>query len=45
MEKIMGVGLKNAVLLTLFAIVMIVMLKTILIKHPVPGITEVVASV
>ena len=45
MDKLMGVGLKNAVLLTLFAIVMIVMLKTVLVKHPVPGITEVVSAV
>ncbi|WP_200872312.1 hypothetical protein [Priestia flexa] len=45
MEKIMGVGLKNAVLLTLFAMVMIVMLKTIVVKHPIPGVTEVVSAV
>jgi len=45
MEKIMGVGLKNAVLIALFVMVVIVMLKTILVKHPVPGLTEVVATV
>ena len=41
----MGLGLKNAVLLSLFVMVFIVVMKTVLIKHPVPGLTEVASAV
>lgn len=43
--KLAGLGLKNLVLVSLFVIVFIVMLKTILIKHPIAGVTEVVSAV
>ncbi len=45
MNKIAGLGLKNLVLVALFTIVAIVVLKTILTKHPIKGISEVVQAV
>jgi hypothetical protein len=38
-------GLTKALSMALFTIVVIVVLKTILIKHPIPGVTEVVNAV
>lgn len=45
MNKLAGVGLKNLVVISLFTIIFIVMLKTILAKHPVKGVSEVVHAV
>ncbi|MBT2718070.1 hypothetical protein [Bacillus sp. ISL-57] len=44
-SKFLGVGLTKAISLALFTIVVIVVLKTILIKHPIPGVTDVVTAV
>lgn len=46
MEKsLFGVGLVNALLLTFFVMIMIVVMKTVLVKYPVPGMTEVVSAI
>lgn len=45
MQKMAGLGLKNLVLVTLFVIVGIVVLKTVLTKHPIKGVSEVVQAV
>jgi hypothetical protein len=46
MEKtFLGVGLVNALLLTFFVIIMIVILKTVSVKYPVAGVTEVINAV
>lgn len=44
-NKIAGLGLKNLVLTALFTIITIVVLKTVLTKHPIKGVTEVVQAV
>lgn len=44
-EKFAGLGLKNLILVALFTMVFIVALKTISIKHPIPGVTEMVNAV
>lgn len=45
MDKFLGVGLKNAVGLTFFIIIMILMFKVVLNKHPVTGATELVNAI
>lgn len=45
MNKIAGLGLKNLVLVALFTMIFIVILKTVLTKHPVKGVSEVVQAV
>lgn len=45
MEKLMGVGLKNALSLAIFTMLIIVICKVVFTKHQVPGVTEVVAAV
>jgi hypothetical protein len=45
MSKVGGVGLKNLVVIALFTMVFIVMMKVILTKHPVQGVSEVVNAV
>lgn len=44
-EKFAGLGLKNLIVVLLFVIVGIVVLKTVLTKHPIPGVSEVVQAV
>lgn len=44
-KKLAGLGLKNLVLVTLFVIVAIVILKTVMTKHPVKGVSEVIQAV
>ena len=39
-QKLAGLGLKNLILVTFFVIIAIVVLKTILTKHPVKGVSE-----
>jgi hypothetical protein len=43
--KFGGLGLKNLIVCALFTMVFIVAMKTILIKHPVAGVTEMVNAV
>jgi hypothetical protein len=43
--KFGGLGLKNMIVCALFTMVFIVAIKTILIKHPVAGVTEMVNAV
>lgn len=43
--KFLGVGLTNAVGIAVFTILLIVLLKVIMVKYPVPGVTDVVATV
>ncbi len=45
MDKFLGVGLKNAVLLALFTMLIIVMTKVIFTKYPVRGLSELVQAV
>ena len=45
MDKFAGLGLKNMLIISLFTILLIVMLKTILVKHPVEGLSQFVAAV
>jgi hypothetical protein len=45
MDKLAGVGLKNMIVIALFTMIFIVVSKTILTKHPVKGISEVVQAV
>lgn len=45
MDKFLGVGLKNAVLLALFTMLVIVMAKVIFTKYPVRGLSELVQAV
>jgi len=44
-NKFLGVGLFNAVGLTLFAIAFIVILKAVLTKYPVNGLSQIVQAV
>jgi hypothetical protein len=44
-EKFMGVGLKQALSLALFTILVIVALKVIVNKKPIPGVSDVVNAV
>jgi hypothetical protein len=44
-EKFLGVGLKKALALWLFFIILTVMAKTILTKYPVAGLSEIVQAV
>jgi hypothetical protein len=43
--KFGGMGLKNMIVCALFTMVFIVVVKTILIKHPISGVTEMVNAV
>lgn len=43
--KFAGLGLKNLVIVSLFVMMMIVVLKTVLTKHPVKGVSEIVQAV
>jgi hypothetical protein len=43
--KFGGLGLKNMLICALFTMVVIVILKTIVIKHPIAGVTELVNAV
>jgi hypothetical protein len=45
LEKFAGVGLKNVVVIGLMTIIMIVVLKVVLTKHPVKGVTEIISAV
>lgn len=45
MNKIAGLGLKNLILVAVFVIIFIVIMKTILTKHPVKGVSEFVQAV
>lgn len=45
MDKFLGVGLTNALGISLFTMLVIVMLKVIFTKHEVEGISEVVRTV
>lgn len=45
MNRFAGVGLKNLLVIGMFTIVMIVVLKVVLTKHPVKGISDVVNAV
>lgn len=45
MNKIFGVGLPKALALALFTIIVIVMLKVIVTKYPVAGVSEIVQAV
>ena len=45
MGKFGGVGLKNMVVIALFTMIIIVVMKTVLTKHPVKGVSEVVQAV
>ena len=45
MDKFAGLGLKNILVLWLIFILLTVMAKAILTKHPVPGVTEIVQAV
>lgn len=45
MDKFLGLGLKNLIGVLLFVIIGIVVLKTVLTKHPVKGVSEVVQAV
>lgn len=45
MNKLGGVGLKNLIVILLFVILGIVVLKTILTKHPVKGVSEIIQTV
>ncbi|WP_167497650.1 hypothetical protein [Brevibacillus antibioticus] len=42
--KLFGIGLKQAILLSLFMIVMFVLWKTLFTKYPVKGVTEIVQA-
>lgn len=44
-DKFAGLGLKNLIVVSLFTMLMIIVIKTIAIKHPVPGLTEAVAAI
>lgn len=44
-KKFAGVGLKNVVVIGMLTIIMIVVLKVIMSKHPVKGISEVINAV
>lgn len=44
-NKFAGLGLKNLILVALFTMVFIVAVKTILVKHPISGVTEMAAAV
>lgn len=44
-NKFAGLGLKNLILVSLFTMLFIVALKTIMIKHPIAGVTEMVNAV
>lgn len=44
-RKFGGVGLANAFILGLFTILLIVGLKIMMTKKPVPGVTEIVQAV
>ena len=43
--KFAGAGLKNMIVYALFTMVFIVAIKTIFIKYPVAGVTEMVNAV
>ncbi|MGG1343880.1 hypothetical protein ABE244_25650 [Bacillus toyonensis] len=45
MDKFAGVGLKNIIILWLFTMILTVIAKVVLTKHPVPGLSEVVQTV
>lgn len=45
MGKLFGVGLINALGLFVFFITLIVVLKVVSVKHPIPGVTEVVNTI
>ncbi|MGE6604864.1 hypothetical protein ACQKEY_24610 [Lysinibacillus fusiformis] len=45
MEKFAGVGLKNMIVIGLFTMIMIVVLKVVITKHPVKGVSEIVNAV
>jgi len=45
LEKFAGVGLKNMIVIGLFTMIMIVVLKVVITKHPVKGVSEIVNAV
>lgn len=45
MNKLAGLGIKNLVLVSVFVIIFIVIMKTILTKHHVNGVSEFVQAV
>lgn len=45
MNRLGGVGLKNLIVILIFVIIGIVVLKTVLTKHPVKGVTEIIQNV
>lgn len=44
-EKLLGVGLGKALSLAIFTMIIVVMLKVILTRYPVTGLTEFVNAV
>lgn len=44
-EKFMGVGLKKALALWIFIIIMTVVAKVVLNKYPVKGLTDIINTV
>lgn len=45
MDKFLGVGLRGAVMLSLFTMLMIVISKVVFTKYPVKGVSEFFQSV
>ncbi|MEC1692615.1 hypothetical protein P9E05_14120 [Bacillus mojavensis] len=45
MKKFAGVGLKNMIVIALFTMMVIVVTKVIVTKHPVNGVTQLVNAV
>jgi hypothetical protein len=43
--KFAGLGLKNMVITAIFTMLFIVLMKTVVTKHPIPGVTEIVTAV
>lgn len=45
MNRFLGLGIVNIVALFFLFIVFIVVLKTVVLKHPIPGLTQIVSAV
>lgn len=43
--KLAGLGLKNIVILWMIFVILTVLAKTVLTKHPIQGVTEIVQAV